>query len=53
MPIPSNAVITPHPLELSRIMDMDVEEIQEDRVKSAAMAADYLGCMVVLRVKIR
>lgn len=51
MPIPSNAVITPHPLELSRIMDMDVEEIQEDRVKSAAMAADYLGCMVVLKGK--
>lgn len=51
MPIPANSVITPHPLELSRIMDMDVEEIQEDRVKAAASAADYLGCMVVLKGK--
>ncbi len=51
MPIPANSVITPHPLELSRIIDMDVEEIQEDRVKAAASAADYLGCMVVLKGK--
>lgn len=51
MPIPANSVITPHPLELSRIMDMDVEEIQEDRVKAAASAADYLGCMVLLKGK--
>ncbi len=51
MPIPANSVITPHPLELSRIMDMDVEEIQADRVKAASYAADYLGCMVVLKGK--
>ena len=43
MPIPANSVITPHPLELSRIMAMDVEEIQEDRVKAASIAADYLN----------
>ena len=51
MPIPANAVITPHPLELSRIMDMDVSEIQEDRVKAASSAADYLNCIVVLKGK--
>lgn len=51
MPIPANAVVTPHPLELSRLMDMDVEEIQSDRVKAAGMAADYLGCIVVLKGK--
>ncbi len=51
MPIPVNSVITPHPLELSRIMDMDVEEIQEDRVKAASCAADYLGCVVLLKGK--
>lgn len=51
MPIPPNSVITPHPLELSRIMDMSVEEIQEDRVKAASYAADYLGCTVVLKGK--
>ena len=49
MPIPSNAVVTPHPLEMSRLMDMSVEEIQDDRVKAASMAADYLGCIVVLK----
>lgn len=51
MPIPANSVITPHPLELSRIMAMDVEEIQEDRVKAASIAADYLNCIVVLKGK--
>lgn len=51
MPIPVSSVITPHPLELSRIMDMDVEEIQEDRVKAASCAADYLGCVVLLKGK--
>jgi len=51
MPIPSNSVITPHPLELSRLMDMSVEDIQEDRIKAAGRAADYLGCIVVLKGK--
>ncbi len=51
MPIPVNSVITPHPLELSRIMDMDVAEIQEDRVKAASTAADYLNCIVLLKGK--
>jgi len=51
MPIPENSVITPHPLELSRIMDMSVEEIQSDRLKAAAQASDYLGCIVVLKGK--
>lgn len=51
MPIPSHTVITPHPLELSRIMDMNVEEIQADRIKAASAAADYLGCTVVLKGK--
>lgn len=51
MPIPANSVITPHPLELSRLMDMSVEEVQEDRIKAAGLAADYLGCIVVLKGK--
>lgn len=51
MPIPANAVVTPHPLELSRLVNVPVEEIQEDRVKAAANAADYLGCIVVLKGK--
>lgn len=51
MPIPANSVVTPHPLELSRLVNIPVEEIQEDRVKAAANAADYLGCIVVLKGK--
>lgn len=51
MPIPANSIITPHPLELSRIMDMDVAEIQEDRIKAASSAADYLNCIVLLKGK--
>lgn len=51
MPIPENSILTPHPLELSRIMATSVEEIQADRVKAAAEAADYLGTIIVLKGK--
>lgn len=50
--IPKNAhhiVITPHPKELSRLMDCSVQEIQEDRVKAAITAAEKFGCIVVLK----
>jgi NAD(P)H-hydrate epimerase len=50
--MPSKAkhiVITPHPKELSRLMDCSVQEIQEDRVKAALTAASKFGCVVVLK----
>lgn len=51
MPIPLNSVITPHPMELSRLIKVDVSEIQSDRVKWANYASSTLDCIVVLKGK--
>ncbi len=42
-------VITPHPGELSRLVDLSVTDIQADRVGAARQAAGDLGCVVVLK----
>jgi len=43
-------VITPHPLELSRIMNgVSKDEIQRDRIGYALRCARELGCTVVLK----
>ena len=42
-------VITPHPLELARLMDVSVEEIERDRRSAALRAAKELECTVVLK----
>lgn len=50
--IPKNAehiVLTPHPKELSRLMECSVQDIQADRVKSAQDAAIKFGCIIVLK----
>ncbi|MBS1955478.1 MAG: NAD(P)H-hydrate dehydratase [Cyanobacteria bacterium SZAS-4] len=44
-----HVVITPHPKELSRLLDCSVQEIQEDRIKAASKAAEKFGCVVVLK----
>lgn len=49
--IPLNSAITPHPLELSRLIDVEVKEIQADRVKWAEYASKNLDCIVVLKGK--
>lgn len=49
--IPLNSVITPHPAELSRLIGVDVEEIQSQRVKWADYASSQLDCIVVLKGK--
>src|SRR3569833_2975719 len=41
--------LTPHPKELSRLLDCSVQEIQEDRIKAASRAAEKFGCVVVLK----
>lgn len=48
-PIPLNSVITPHPMELSRLLKVDVNTIQEDRLKWAQKAASVFDCIVVLK----
>ncbi len=42
-------VITPHPGELSRLVDLSVTDIQADRVGAARQAAGDLSCVVVLK----
>lgn len=47
--LPLNSIITPHPLELSRLIDVSVQEIQENRVKWAWESAKKLDCIVLLK----
>ncbi len=42
-------VLTPHPLELSRIFGIPVDEIQADRISVAKRFAAEYGCILVLK----
>lgn len=42
-------VLTPHPAELARLLDLSVPEVQADRVRGARSAAERFGCIVVLK----
>ena len=42
-------VLTPHPGELSRLLDIDVAAIQGDRVAAVRHAAEVCQCVVVLK----
>ena len=42
-------VLTPHPGELGRLIDVPMSDIQADRVATARQAAEDLGCVVVLK----
>ena len=46
---PLNSIITPHPLELSRLMGVDVKEIQQNRAKWAWEASREYDCIVLLK----
>ncbi len=43
------AVLTPHPGEMARLLGRSVEDIQRDRVATAATAAERWGQVVVLK----
>jgi NAD(P)H-hydrate epimerase len=45
----ASLVITPHPAELARLLEMTVQGIQSDRVKVARAASQSFGCVVVLK----
>ena len=45
----AQAVLTPHPGELSRLLHSPVEEIQHDRVNTAQRASERWGQVVVLK----
>ena len=42
-------VLTPHPAEMARLLDLPVAEIQGDRIGAARAAADRFGCVVALK----
>lgn len=44
-----HALVTPHPGELARLLDVPVEEIVEDPPARAREAAERLGCTVLLK----
>lgn len=47
--LPKNTVLTPHPKELSRLLNVEVGEIQSDRILYAQQAARRFGSVVVLK----
>ncbi len=44
-----NAIITPHPMELSRLLKVDIKEILENREKYARITAEKFECVTVLK----
>jgi NAD(P)H-hydrate epimerase len=44
-----STVLTPHPAEMARLLDLPVSEIQGDRPAAARAAAERFGCVVVLK----
>ena len=46
---PLNSIITPHPAELSRLMGVEVSEIQQNRAKWAWEASKEFDCIVLLK----
>lgn len=49
IPLPKQTILTPHPKEMSRLLKVSVEDIEEDRVKYAEKAAKKFSATVVLK----
>ena len=47
--LPKNSILTPHPKEMSRLLDIPSEEILSDRLKYAEIAADKFNAAIVLK----
>ena len=47
--IPKNCILTPHPRELSRLLNVSVSEIQLNRTKFAVTAAQKYNSIIVLK----
>ena len=43
------AVLTPHPAEAARLLDIDVTTVQNDRLGAAQRIAEFFNCHVVLK----
>ena len=46
---PMTTILTPHPLEAARLMNMPSAQVQENRLNSAQTIADRFACTVVLK----
>jgi NAD(P)H-hydrate epimerase len=42
-------ILTPHPGEFAALLGLKVEDVQDDRLGMTKMAAEKLGCVVVLK----
>lgn len=49
--LPIKSIITPHPKELARLLNIDVNDIQNNRAHYAKIAAKQFGATVVLKGK--
>ncbi len=47
--VPKNSIMTPHPKELSRLLNVSVEEIQANREKFAIIGAEKYNTVMVLK----
>ena len=47
--LPSNTIITPHPLEAARLLGISLKEVLSDLENSAKMLAEKYGCVAVLK----
>ncbi len=47
--LPSQAVMTPHPGELSRLLRTSISDVQNNRLSAAQTAAAKFGCTVLLK----
>jgi ADP-dependent NAD(P)H-hydrate dehydratase / NAD(P)H-hydrate epimerase len=45
----SPVIITPHPAELGRLLEMGTDEVQSDRIAAVRSAAETFRCVVVLK----
>ncbi len=45
----SRVLLTPHPLELARLMAVELDEVLADPFDAAALAAERFGCAVLLK----
>jgi NAD(P)H-hydrate epimerase len=47
--VPQNTILTPHPMELSRLLNIDIEKITENREKYINLAVEKYNSTVILK----
>ncbi|MEN3002256.1 MAG: NAD(P)H-hydrate dehydratase [Armatimonadota bacterium] len=49
VPLPSRTVLTPHPGEAARLLQIETHQVQEDRLSAVALLHERYGATVVLK----